>query len=427
MFINNPSPRTCRLHSYVVYRRSVVPFHLRCFRKLLRSALPSVSGMGIYDFNRFSLNTLCLNSKLLYVTPFVVRPHLTTRHTCTTERGLIQTRNFSNSSKYLSASRKRHATSLHRNDDQGRFGPDVTMGRGLTLRSGTRNKDDGGGDDDGVRINKCFKSFASRRESDELVSRGRVVINDRVARLGDRVHPGDVVRLNGEVVEWERLTLNIKTENFVYVKHWKAAGVVCTTNENDPDNILNQIDMSAVFEKAQYTKEWRQGADRIFPVGRLDQMSTGIILLTSDGRVPNAVLGAKSQSDKKYVVLPDMRLDDSEIEQLKKGVVITTTTSRDRGVRKPVAQRTLRCDVERGRGLELVMTLNEGRNRQIRKMLGALGYTARAIHRISFMGITLDGLSEPGETCLLNEDEMNIMNMKLERVNDSNSCSDSDL
>lgn len=355
-----------------------------------------------------------------------MRPHLTTRHTCTAKRGLIQTRNFSNSSKYLSVSRKRRATSLHQNDDQARFGPAATTSRGITLRSGVRNNGDDGGDDNGVRINKCFKSFASRRESDELISSGRVVINNRVARLGDRVHPGDVVRLNGEVVEWERLTLNVKTENFVYVKHWKAAGVVCTTNEDDPDNILNQFDMSAVFGKARHTTEWRQGTDRIFPVGRLDQMSTGIILLTSDGRVPNAVLGAKSQSEKKYIVLPDMRLDDSEIEQLKKGVVITTTTSRDRGVRKPIASRTLRCNVERGQGLELIMTLNEGRNRQIRKMLGALGYTARGIHRISFMGITLDGLSGPGETCLLNEDEMNIMNMTLEKANNSDSGSDFD-
>lgn len=380
--------------------------------------------MGVHDLKRFRLNTLLPDSLLLYVTPFVVRPHLPTIHTCAATPAPIQTRCFSTSLQHLSTSRKQNTPSLHHHDDQ--IGPATAYNRALANCSGVRNNDsnikDGShakDDSDGVRINKCFKSFASRRESDELVSSGRVVINDRVARPGDRVYPGDVVRLNGEIVEWERLTVDVKTENFLYVKHWKALGVVCTTNEDDPDNILNQIDMSAVCRKAGYSTKWQQESDRVFPVGRLDQMSTGIILLTSDGRVPNAVLGAKSRSEKRYVVLPDMRLDDSEIEQLREGVKITTATSRDGRVRKLMASRTLQCDVERGDGLELIMTLNEGRNRQIRKMLGALGYTARAIHRTSFMGITLDGLSEPGESCLLSEDEMKIVRDKLEGAVDS--------
>lgn len=373
--------------------------------------------MGVQDFNRLGLSTLCSNSRPSYVIPVVVRPPLWKSRTCASTPPPIRTRN---PSRHLRQSifRKQSAISLRHRGDRELTGNSRLANRAFTVRSGVRiNEKDVTDDGDGIRINKCFKSFASRRMSDDYVNNGCVTINDRVARPGDRVRVGDVVRLNGKIIDWERLALSFETEKFIYLKHWKAVGVVCTTNENDPDNIINQVDVPAVCRQAQRDIKLEGEMDRVFPVGRLDQMSSGIILLTSDGRVPNSVLGAKSQSEKKYVVLSDMRLRDSDIEQLREGITISTTASRDRRVRKPIVSPTLRCDVERGDGSELIITLKEGRNRQIRKMLGALGYTARAIHRTSFLGITLDGLAGPGESSLLNEDEMEILKNKLDEAN----------
>lgn len=263
-------------------------------------------------------------------------------------------------------------------------------------------------ENDGIRVNKCFKSFASRRESDMFVNYGRVMINGNVARPGARVFSGDVVRLDRDIVEWERLTLDIKTDDFLYIKHWKASDIICTTDSRIPNNIIDEL--SGFSTKVD--------TDRVYPIGRLDQSSTGIILLTSDGRLPGAVLGANNDSEKKYIVSSDMYVSNDDMEQLRVGVDITTVAQRDRNVRKTFSARTLPCDVERLSGNDLEVTLREGRNRQIRKMMGALGYTTRMIHRTSFMGISLDGLSGPGDSCLLNEHEMGIVNEKLANSNE---------
>lgn len=256
---------------------------------------------------------------------------------------------------------------------------------------------------DGIRINKCFKSFASRRESDHFIASGRVNINGRTAKPGARVFPGDVVEFDGTVVEWERLTVDVATDDFVYVKHWKDVGVICTTDSSIENNIINQVSSRL------------SAHDRIFPVGRLDETSSGIIILTSDGRLPNAVLGASKNCTKEYIVTPDMYVSDDDIQTLREGVVIKTIAQRDRNVRKPIVKPTLPCDVERREGLQLFIRLKEGRNRQIRKMLGVLGYTTRAIHRITFMGIDLHGLSGPGDVANLKDEEMKLIMAKLER------------
>lgn len=252
----------------------------------------------------------------------------------------------------------------------------------------------------GIRINKCFKSFASRRQSDAFVDSGRVNINGHLARQGARVLPGDIVELDGKVIDWQRLTIDVSTTDFIYLKHWKLPGVICTTDPTIPNNIIDHIDHIQFSE------------DRIFPVGRLDEPSTGIILLTSDGRLPNAVLGGEKKCPKEYLVMPDMYVSDDHMQQLRDGVEITTIAQRDGNVRIPRTSYSLPCDVERREGFQLLIRLFEGRNRQIRKMLGALGYTTRDIHRISFMGISLDGLV-PGSTCRLDEKEMLLIQEKL--------------
>lgn len=253
---------------------------------------------------------------------------------------------------------------------------------------------------EGIRINKCFKSFASRRESDAFIAAGRVLINSAAATAGSRVFPGDTVSLDGRAVEWERLTVAATRDAFVYLKHWKELGVTCTTDERIAGNVI-----SAVRARVP-------ARDRVFPVGRLDAQTSGLLLLTSDGRVPGAVLGAARACDKEYVVTADRRVADAHVVALRAGVRITTEAQRD-GARRRCTARTLACDVRRGRGRRLVVRLREGRNRQIRKMLGALGYTAVAIHRTRFLGIGLDGLEEGGVRAL-DEAEMEVLQDKLD-------------
>lgn len=258
----------------------------------------------------------------------------------------------------------------------------------------------------GIRINKCFKSFASRRHSDSFVEDGRVRINGEVATAGARVFPGDTVKLDDNTVEWERLTVDVQTETFTYLKHWKDRNVICTTDDTVPNNIIRQI-------SNRY-----QARDRIFPVGRLDEKSTGLILLTSDGRLSTAVLGADKNCTKEYLVTPDMYVTDEDLNRLEEGVVITTEAQRDGNVRKRLTAPTLPCDVERREGLRILLRLQEGRNRQIRKMLGVLGYTTRRIQRVAFMGITLDGLEGPGDARELSAAEMALVKEKLNSLND---------
>lgn len=233
------------------------------------------------------------------------------------------------------------------------------------------------------------------------MERGRVTVNGEIATPGSRVFPGDLVQLDGNTVQWERLTVDVNKDTFTYVKHWKQTGIICTTDDSIHNNIVRQVPQSFKVK------------DRLFPVGRLDEASTGLILLTSDGRLPNAILGAGKDCAKEYIVTPDMYLSNEDIQKLREGVVITTVAQRDRNIRKPLTAPTLPCEVERRQGRNIMIRLQEGRNRQIRKMLGALGYTTRFIHRTWFMGINLSSLSGPGDTQALNKEELAIVEAKL--------------
>lgn len=244
----------------------------------------------------------------------------------------------------------------------------------------------------GVRINKCFSKFASRRQADSYVEEGRVTVNGHHVESGTRVYTGDEVTLDGKPIKWEQVSTN-----FRYLKHWKRTGVVTTTDLRIENNIIEDIGIS----------------DRIFPVGRLDEQTSGVILLTSDGRVPNAVLGAARNCAKEYIVTADKYVTDYHMDRLRKGIVINTVAQRDRNLRKRLVAPTLPCDVSRASGRKLRVVLKEGRNRQLRKMLGALGYTVRSIQRISFMGITLEGLDKAGDWAYLNDIEMALLEQKL--------------
>lgn len=211
---------------------------------------------------------------------------------------------------------------------------------------------------DAIRINKFFtqQGLCSRREADRLVEEGRITINGRVAQLGDQVGPADVVARDGKAVSWGNLPL--------YLKFHKPLGVTTTTEPDVSDNIIAYIGHPA----------------RIFPVGRLDKDSTGLILLTNDGDIVNRILRAEHGHEKEYVVLLDRPFDQTFLDRMATGVVILSKPTRP-------------CTVTRLGPRKFRIILTEGRNRQIRRMCQTLGYRVAALHRVRVMGITLQDLA----------------------------------
>ena len=278
------------------------------------------------------------------------------------------------------------------------------------------------------------------------------MVNGILAISGQRVQPGDVITLDGKKVDWEVLAAELATnstprntplstsnslsshksssnsvsnssispgsvgvangseyndddgseklpleDRFYYIKYWKPRGVVCTCDRSIRGNILD-----ALYDPPP--------GIRLFNVGRLDKESTGIILLTSDGRLPNASLRSREKHPKIYRVTADRPIPDEDCQHLASGVVITTVAQRDRGVSKELTAPTLPCRLKRDGdgGRRILIELREGRNRQIRRMLDALGYDTLELHRVSFMGIGLDGMWE-GEWKALDEEEMRVL------------------
>jgi ribosomal 50S subunit-recycling heat shock protein len=165
-------------------------------------------------------------------------------------------------------------------------------GRGSTTGHGNSYGSGGAAIKEGTRINKCLPSL-SRRSADEAIASGRVTINGRVAKTGDRVFSGDVVRFDDQLQKWEsfaaakqqRPSRKVEERDFVYLKYWKPPGVTCTSDSNDKTNIIN-------------AGKFHLFPQRLFTIGRLDKASTGLILLTSDGRVNNAILSPKMSKEK---------------------------------------------------------------------------------------------------------------------------------
>jgi 23S rRNA pseudouridine2604 synthase len=208
------------------------------------------------------------------------------------------------------------------------------------------------------RINKFFtqQGIASRREADQWIEAGRVTINGRVARLGDRVVSGDIVARDGKVIPWGNRP--------IYIKFHKPLGVTTTCELDVPDNIIAYIGH----------------AQRIFPIGRLDKDSSGLILLTNDGEIVNQVLRAEHGHEKEYLVQVDRPFDQAFLDRIAHGVVI-------------LDRKTKPCTASRRGPREFRIILTEGRNRQIRRMCEALGYRVTALHRVRVMNITIEGLA----------------------------------
>jgi len=209
----------------------------------------------------------------------------------------------------------------------------------------------------GTRINKFLSEagFCSRRAADKLIDTGRVTINGKVPEMGTKVEDGDEVRVDGKVVRNGE-------EELVYLAFHKPVGVVCTTDtKREKDNIIDYIGYPS----------------RIFPIGRLDKPSEGLIFLTNDGDIVNKILRAKNNHEKEYVVRVNKPIRGNFIRDMRNGVPILETVTNP-------------CFVEQTGDREFRIILTQGLNRQIRRMCEYLGYEVKKLKRIRIMNMHLD-------------------------------------
>ncbi len=208
-----------------------------------------------------------------------------------------------------------------------------------------------------ISLNKYISDtgLCSRREADKLIEAGRVLINDLVARKGNRVNPNDKVYLDGALLT--------KKVTPIYIALHKPVGVVCTTDQREPDNIIDYLGYK----------------ERIFPIGRLDKMSQGLILLTNDGDIVNKILRAGNFHEKEYIVTVNKAIDTAFIKTMAAGVPILETVTRP-------------CKVKKVDDYKFNIVLTQGLNRQIRRMCEYLGYHVTSLTRTRIMDITLEGI-----------------------------------
>lgn len=200
--------------------------------------------------------------------------------------------------------------------------------------------------------------FCSRREADRYIEECRVTINGKDAHKGNRVKEGDVVQIDGEPLKKRKLP--------VYIMLNKPKGVTCTTDQKDKSNIIDFINYKT----------------RIFPIGRLDKLSEGLIFLTNDGDIVNKVLRAGNGHEKEYIVTVDKPLNADFIKAMRTGVRILGTVTNP-------------CFVKQEAESRFRIILTQGLNRQIRRMCEALGYRVTSLKRIRIMDFTLSGIA-PG-------------------------------
>ena len=245
----------------------------------------------------------------------------------------------------------------------------------------------------GFRIVRCFPQLA-RREADAAVAAGRVTVNGAVAGVALRIKSGDVVTLDGRLADWESFAASLDADGasstLEYWAYRKPLGVVCTTDAKDKRSLRFAPALARLFSAKK----------RVFPVGRLDADSEGLVLLTSDGACADACAQPRSKLEKTYVVALDRRCDDAALAALAAGVEITTTQQRTGATTTAV---TRPCRVER-RGDGLVIALTEGRHRQIRKMAEAVGRTVTRLERVGLGALALGDLA-PGDARPLTETE----------------------
>ena len=226
-----------------------------------------------------------------------------------------------------------------------------------------------------TRINKFLSEagYCSRRAADKLIEQSRVTINGKVPEMGTKISMGDDVHVDGKLI-------SEPTEKPVYIAFNKPEGIVCTTDVGvEPDNIIEYIN---------YPK-------RIFPIGRLDKISEGLIFLTNDGDIVNKILRARNNHEKEYLVNVNKPITKKFIQQMSEGVPILDTVTKE-------------CEVEQVTKFRFRIVLTQGLNRQIRRMVEFLGYRVVNLKRVRIMHVKLDMPS--GEWRDITEEELEEIN-----------------
>ena len=209
-----------------------------------------------------------------------------------------------------------------------------------------------------TRINKYLSEvgYCSRRVADRLIEEGKVTINGYIPEMGAKVKEGDQVEVKGQLIEKSTKQKNI------YLAFNKPVGIVCTTDRGvEPENIIDFIN---------YPK-------RIFPIGRLDKASEGLIFLTNDGDIVNKILRARNNHEKEYIVNVNRPINGDFIKNMSNGVEILDTL-------------TKKCFVKKLGQKKFKIILTQGLNRQIRRMCESLGYKVSSLKRVRIMNIKLD-------------------------------------
>ena len=209
-----------------------------------------------------------------------------------------------------------------------------------------------------TRINKYLSEvgYCSRRRADKLIKEGKVTINGKIPLIGTKVEDGDQVEVDGKKIE------KTTKQKKIYLAFNKPVGIVCTTNRRlEPDNIIDFI---------KYPR-------RIFPIGRLDKLSEGLIFLTNDGDIVNQILRARNNHEKEYIVSVNRPINNDFIQKMSSGVEILDTLTKS-------------CLVKQLGPKKFKIILTQGLNRQIRRMCEVLGFKVLSLKRVRIMNIKLD-------------------------------------
>ena len=209
-----------------------------------------------------------------------------------------------------------------------------------------------------TRINKYLSEvgYCSRRVADKLVQEGKVTINGEIPEMGTKVEEGDQVEVKGQRIE------KSTKQKHVYLAFNKPVGIVCTTDRRlEPNNVIDFVKYPT----------------RVFPIGRLDKLSEGLIFLTNDGDIVNKILRARNNHEKEYIVKVNRPINSDFIQTMSNGVKILDTITKN-------------CFVKQLGPKKFKIILTQGLNRQIRRMCEALGYRVRSLKRVRIMNINLD-------------------------------------
>ena len=232
----------------------------------------------------------------------------------------------------------------------------------------------------GIRINKYLSEigYCSRRQADKLIEQGRIMINSKEAVMGYKVQKDDVIHVDGEKIKQ-------KKSKRIFIALNKPKGVVCTTNAGVEEN--NIIDFIKFRE-------------RIFPIGRLDKTTTGLILLTNDGDTANKILKTAYNNEKEYLVRVNRPISEDVLKKMSEGVAI-------------VGKKTRKCKVEKLKSTEFKIILTQGLNRQIRRMCEYFDFRVLSLKRVRIMNIKLD--VKEGKYRLLNDKEISELTNMLKK------------